>query len=480
MSIRKRIFKSNTWIVLLSLFALLLIGGTVIYIFEDTYVRTFSEEAVLQENAYDVQTFINQYNLAGGTLTADGLKQLNSKLEKYDYQLYVSKGNKKIFSDLLHNQIETLEILKSKISYGEKSALYVWEDKTIIAKKLTGNISVYDLIAIHSAEKSGLFKLNRGTFELLILSFLVVGICAIPVIMLISRFFTHNLVNQIMIPIKKLEEGAGRIEQGNLDEPVTYESDDEFKRVFRAFNNMQESLKEGMEQNAAYEKARTDLISGISHDLRTPLTSVKGYIKGVKDGVANTPEKQEKYLDIAYKRACDMDVLLQRLFYYSKLKTGNMPLFPVRINFVLFLKDIIRENSEYYKENNLEIILSVKEGNHNVKIDKEQMNRVIANIIENSIKYRAHDKVEIMMEIGENDGEVILSITDNGAGVPDEKLPHLFEQFYRADDARSSKKIGSGLGLYISKYIVEEHGGSISAKNNGGLSIVIVLPKSEE
>jgi signal transduction histidine kinase len=235
-----------------------------------------------------------------------------------------------------------------------------------------------------------------------------------------------------------------------------------------------------MEKNASYEKARTDMVSGISHDLRTPLTSVKGYIKGVQDGIANTPEKQEKYLDIAYKKACEMDVLLQKLFYFSKLETGNMPLYPVKVDFVKFMEEMIKENEEYYKEKNLEISLLVQNDNHYVKIDNEQMSRVIANIIENSIKYRIQEKLKVTMEVtGDNVGE-ILTITDNGAGVPKEKLPHLFEQFYRADEARNSKNKGNGLGLYIAKYIIEQHGGSISAKNSGGLSIRIVLPKCQE
>jgi signal transduction histidine kinase len=262
--------------------------------------------------------------------------------------------------------------------------------------------------------------------------------------------------------------------------PVDYSGEDEFEMVCSSFNKMQESLKAGVEKNTAYEKARTDLISGISHDLRTPLTSVKGYIKGLKDGVANTPDKQELYLDIAYKKACDMDVLLQKLFYFSKIETGNMPFNLVEIHFADFIKEYIRENGEFYKEKNLDIALEITGDNHDVKIDKEQISRVISNIIDNSIKYKIHEVIHITMEVAGYEDKEVLTITDDGEGVPEEKLPHLFEQFYRADEARSSKKAGSGLGLYIVKYIIEQHGGSIAARNYGGLSIVISLPKRDE
>jgi Signal transduction histidine kinase len=456
------------------LLSLLLIGGIVIYIFEDTYVKTVAKDAVLQENSYDVQTLINEYKFPNDEISELDFNNLKSMLSKYKYQLYLSDGHKRFYTNLYHGQFETLELIKQEISYSNKSKLYVWEDKSIITKN-SSNISI---IAIH--ESDGVFKLNRGTFEILILSFLIVGIGSILFIMLISRIFTLRLVNQIMIPIQKIIEGAGRIEKGNLEEPIIYEGEDEFVMVCNSFNKMQESLKAGIEKNTAYEKARTDMISGISHDLRTPLTSVKGYIKGVKDGVANTPEKQENYLNIAYKKACDMDVLLQKLFFFSKLETGNMPLYPVRTNLLSFMEEFIQNNEEYYKENNLFIHLNFQEQNIFVMIDAEQIRRVIDNILDNSIKYRIDDIVNVIIEIRRSNSFVTITIKDDGQGVPHEKLSHIFEQFYRADEARSGKKVGNGLGLYIIKYIVEQHGGWVAAKNQDGLMIEINLPLSNQ
>lgn len=475
MTIRKRIFKSNTWIVLLSLCSLLIIGGTVIAVFEDTYNRTFAENAVIADNAYKVQTIINKYKFQNNTVTENDYNILKNKLAKYEYQLYLSDGSNKVYKNIHHNQKEIIEMLTPKIKYSRRSILYIWEDKTLITRRS----AYFHIIAVHNAERGGIYRFNAGTFELLLISFLIVGIASILIIMLFSRIFTNHLVNKIMEPIQKLINGASRIENGKLDEPILYEGEYEFETVCQAFNQMQKSLKAGIEKNEAYEKARTDMISGISHDLRTPLTSVKGYIKGVQDGIANTPEKQEKYLDIAYKKACEMDVLLQKLFFFSKLETGNMPIFPVKMDLGAFVKQFIKENDEYYIENNLEITLSLQDQNNDVSIDKEQISRVLSNIIENSIKYRINDKVNVMIEIKETASDVILTITDNGAGVPEDKLPHLFEQFYRADEARSGKKIGNGLGLYLSKYIVEQHGGRMSARNNNGLSIEIILPKCD-
>ena len=473
MTIRKRIFKSNTWIVLLSLCSLLIIGGTVIAVFENTYSRTFAKNAVIADNAYKVQTIINKYKFKNNTVTENDYNILKDKLAKYEYQLYLSDSNKKVYKNIHHNQREIIEMLKPKIKYSSRSILYVWEDKTLITRRS----AFFHIIAVHNAERGGIYRFNAGTFELLLISFLIVGIASILIIMLFSRIFTNHLVNKIMEPIQKLIDGARRIENGKMDEPIHYEGEVEFEMVCKAFNQMQKSLKAGIDKNEAYEKARTDMVSGISHDLRTPLTSVKGYIQGVKDGVANTPEKQEKYLDIAYKKACEMDILLQKLFFFSKLETGNMPIYPVKTNLAAFIMQFIKENNEYYMENNLEISFSAQDQDYDVSIDKEQISRVLSNIIENSIKYRINDKLNVRIEIKKSASDVILTITDNGSGVQEEKLPHLFERFYRADEARSGKKIGNGLGLYLSKYIVEQHGGRISASNNGGLSIEIVLPE---
>jgi nitrate/nitrite-specific signal transduction histidine kinase len=219
-----------------------MIGGTVISIFEDTYVKTLTDNAILQENAYNVQSLMNQYKFKTNSITGDDFKQIESMLEKYDYQLYVSDGRKKMYSNLKHNQLETAEIINSEISYSDKSVLYVWEDKTIIARKITASSTNYNLIVIHSADIDGIYKLNMGTFELPIISFLIVGIGSILIILLISRFFTQRLVNQIMFPIQKLMDGAGRIKHGNLDEPIIYEGEDEFEMVCKSFNQMQESF----------------------------------------------------------------------------------------------------------------------------------------------------------------------------------------------------------------------------------------------
>ncbi len=282
-------------------------------------------------------------------------------------------------------------------------------------------------------------------------------------------------------PLYALADGAKRIENGDLSKPVVYTGKDEFASVCAAFNRMQEHLLQEREKTAAYERARNDLITGISHDLRTPLTSVKGYIKGVRDGVANTPEKREQYLSIAYEKACDMEVLLEKLFYFSNLETGNLPLSLKREDLGDFVRRFAANIRDELDNKNIKMTVEITSAPHPVKIDAEQMRRVLLNLTENALKYANADSLVLRISVWCEDGMEHLLFADNGQGVPEEHLSMMFERFWRGDEARSAKSgKGSGLGLYIVKYIVSAHGGLVTAKNDNGLQIKISLPGGKE
>jgi signal transduction histidine kinase len=242
-----------------------------------------------------------------------------------------------------------------------------------------------------------------------------------------------------------------------------------------------EKMKKEQEKNQQYEKARNDLVSGISHDLRTPLTSIKGYIKGLQDGVAFTPEKQERYLSIAYKKACDMEVLLHRLSYFSKMESGKLPLVLKNMDLRDFVKRYVSEIGDELKHRNISVIIECSEESHMVLIDEEQMTRVITNLVENAIHYANTDCLALKMQVWKEGDLEHFVFSDNGQGVTDEQLSHLFEQFWRGDESRSSRNgSGSGLGLYIVKYIIEAHGGTVQAENAKGLMIKMEIPVSKE
>ena len=307
----------------------------------------------------------------------------------------------------------------------------------------------------------------------------VIGAGAITVILGLSSFFTRRMNRRVMEPLDELVRGAERIRDGNLREPIAYRGEAEFENVCRAFNDMQQRILENEEQRARDEKARTNMITGISHDLRTPLTSIQGYIKGVLDGVADTPPKKEAYLRTAWEAAGEMNVLLQKLFDFSRMESGQLPFHMVQADLAEFAAAYAARREASLDPG--QVVLRLRREQElmpEIRMDVDQIRRVFDNLLENSLKYAGVQPVEIEIAIRAekepNPAKVILTWKDNGQGVPPEKLSRIFDRFYRCDESRSEK--GSGVGLYVVKYIVERHGGQIEARNEGGLKLILTFP----
>ena len=314
------------------------------------------------------------------------------------------------------------------------------------------------------------WTVERGDFLL----FLALdGALCVLVLVLTGQVFTKNLSRHIMEPLDALQEGARRVQENNMTEEILYQGDAEFETVCRSFNEMQRHILAEQEKNRKYEKARTEMVAGISHDLRTPLTAIRGSLKGILDGVAASPEQQERFLQAAYRRTGEMETLLNQLFYFSKLETGNMPLSLRRIEIAAFLEGYVQAKQGE------EIRLDTQGIRAEVLADAEQLLRVLDNLLENSRKYSEKTPLEISITLSRTETSIGICFQDNGVGVAAEQLPHIFEEFYRADASRN-KKEGNGLGLYIVKSLITQMNGTVSAENADGLAICIELPTVKE
>lgn len=322
------------------------------------------------------------------------------------------------------------------------------------------------------------YTIYRNEFILL---FIVDGILCIAALLIVSQYFTRNLTQHIMEPLEALAEGTKRIKNNNLEQKIIYSGDKEFEEVCSSFNDMMKAVSTEQEKNRRYEKARTDMIAGISHDLRTPLTAVKGTIKGLLDGVAVKPEQQQKFLETAYRRTGDMDMLLNQLFYLSKIETGNMPVCLQNIDIAEFLKAYVNTRRYYSKDENwiININIDAEEDIGEIQADSVQLERIFDNLIDNSRKYADSQPLIIDFLLYREQEKCCICIKDNGRGVPEDKIPHIFEEFYRADESRN-KKEGSGLGLYIVKCLMEKMKGSVSAVNNDGFAVYLRFPVSDQ
>ena len=346
-------------------------------------------------------------------------------------------------------------------------AEYVEEELRTSAEKIVSEDELHDLVED--------FTIHKNEFILL---FLADGVLCIAVLVIMSQIFTGNLVKHIMEPLDELAAGAKRIRENDLTEDINYSGDIEFENVCDTFNKMQKHILREQEKNRKYEKARTDMIAGISHDLRTPLTAIRGTIKGLMDGIASTPEKQDRFLETAYRRTGEMDLLLNQLFYLSKIETGNMPITLRKIEISSFIKNYVQAKQGLMEAEKEELVEETKEITAEVAVDPEQLQRIFDNLLENSRKYG--EKVPLKMKIGlrKTPGGILIRFSDNGVGVPENKLPHVFDEFYRVDESRN-KKEGNGLGLYIVKYLIEVMGGTVRAENEDGVVVSMELPLGE-
>lgn len=295
-----------------------------------------------------------------------------------------------------------------------------------------------------------------------------------------NGLLTYYVSKTILTPIKKLSFAAKKISEGELAHSVSSTKKDELGQLSNTFETMRLKLKKAKAVQIRYEKNRQELIASISHDLKTPLTSIKGYVKGVQDGVANTPKKLERYMNTIYQTANEMDGLIDELFLYSKLDCEQLPFQFEKVDLYAFFTDFIDELAfNLEKEQGSATIVANKQSSYIVKADREKLRRVVTNIIQNSLKYMNKGPKQIQVRLTSKPHEVVIEMKDNGYGIRKEDLPFIFESFYRTDESRNSSTRGSGLGLSIAKKIIEAHEGRIWAVSQlgKGTSVYFQLKK---
>lgn len=296
----------------------------------------------------------------------------------------------------------------------------------------------------------------------------------IMIIVITALILIVWLYRGILRPLNTLKRATNEMKKGNLNFSISGNPDDEIGQLCEDFEEMRIHLKELIEVRMQYEQESRELISNISHDLKTPLTAIKGYAEGILDGVADTPEKRDKYIKTIYSKANDMSVLVDELSIYSKIDSNAAQYAFSIIDVGEYFGDCIDEVSLDLELKNIELgYENTTPIGTKATADAEQLKRVINNIIGNSVKYLGKKKGKINVRIKELGEFIQVEIEDNGVGIPAKDLPNIFDRFYRADASRNSKKGGSGLGLAIAKKIIEEHSGRIWASSDEGFGTSI-------
>ena len=302
-------------------------------------------------------------------------------------------------------------------------------------------------------------------------------------------FFTAAILviwtySGIISRLRQLNKAAENIRDGNLDFSIDTKGHDEISELSESFEAMRKRLQMNAQEKLDAEQEHRTLISNIAHDLKTPITAIKGYSEGILDGVADTPEKQERYLKTIYNKANEMNTLINELTLYSNIDTNKIPYNFHKLNVKDYFTDCMEELEMDLENQHMQLTFFNYVDEDTLMIaDPEQLGRVIHNIIGNAIKYmRAEEPSFISMRIKDVGDFIQVEIEDNGKGISNKDLPYIFDRFYRADASRNSAAGGSGIGLSIVKKIIEDHGGKIwaTSKENVGTVMYFVLRKYQE
>ena len=291
------------------------------------------------------------------------------------------------------------------------------------------------------------------------------------------------IYRSIAVPLVKLRKATQNIKEGNLDFVLEVEGKDEFSQLCQDFEEMRKRLKESTEEKILMDKENKELISNISHDLKTPITAVKGYVEGIMDGVADTPEKMDRYVRTIYNKTNEMDHLINELTFYSKIDTNRIPYTFSKLNVEDYFSDCAEEVGLELETRGIQLCYAnYVDKDVLVIADGEQIRRVIHNIISNAIKYMEKPKGIIQLRVKDVGDFIQVEIEDNGKGIAAKDLPYIFDRFYRTDVSRNSSKGGSGIGLSIVKKIMEDHGGKVWATSRLGIGTIMyfVLRKYQE
>lgn len=401
------------------------------------------------------------------------LKEIETNVARKSTYLIVRKNNELYYTG---NNDAAMKLFDKLPYYGEISASddagYYYDDLEKYVKQL-------DFTFTDGSEGS-IFVVTRVSplISKKLLFYMLVAITMILVFT--SLMLTQWIQKSVFEPIKELNVAMQRIKDGNLDYVLQTNEKGEIGELYRNYEDMRMRLKESTEEKVQQEKTNKELISNISHDLKTPITAIKGYVEGLMDGVADTPEKRDKYVRTIYNKANDMDRLINELTMYSGIDNNRIPYNFHRINVADYFGDCIEEVGLDLESRNIKLNYSNMASADTVVIaDPEQMKKVINNIIGNSVKYMDKKNGVIDIRIFDMQDSIQIELEDNGKGIAQKDLSRIFERFYRTDTSRNSAQGGSGIGLAIVKKIIEDHGGYIwaTSKEGEGTCIHFVLRK---
>ena len=300
----------------------------------------------------------------------------------------------------------------------------------------------------------------------------VIFIFTILLLVMYFILISHNFV----MYVREIISGVERMKSGDFTEEIPVRGEDEFSEIAFSINEMQKNLAETLESQKMAEKTKDELITNVAHDLRTPLTSILGYMDLLTEGDFLTDDQRQKYLGIVSSKARQLENLVKALFDYTRYDKNKVKIKKEILDLNLFMPQLVDEFYPSFMDNQLECRTEFYEGALNIEGNGELLARAIGNLMSNAIKYGAEGKV-VEVKTGMAGKKAFVAVINYGRIIPSEDLDKIFDKFYRVEGSRSLKTGGTGLGLAIAKNIVNLHDGNIWATSDeSGTRFQIELP----
>lgn len=276
------------------------------------------------------------------------------------------------------------------------------------------------------------------------------------------------MAGRITKPLEKIADGVQQMAEGRYQQRLDFEAGYEFGVIQRHFNEMAANLERTEEENRRLESGRQQMLVDISHDLKTPITTIQGYAKALQLGLVDNEEQKDRYLRLIYNKAVLVSDLIEDIFSLSTLESPEYPLSATSGDLAELIREIAAEYYDQFEDKGFNLELNIPSGEVPVRCDFKLMRRAVSNLVSNALQHNSSGtKVSISVE--ETSDKAIVHIIDDGAGIPDALKEMVFEPFVRGDVSRRSDG-GTGLGLAIAKKTAELHGGGLELDNRGGLT----------
>lgn len=424
------------------------------------------------ESAVNGQSGIN-YESA-----ADAFGNLIKELETLRYYYQIRCGGQVVVANLPKEAEDDIAALAGKEYMTLRNFAVTDGEKSVVKRTYSDGYKTLDVMAYCGQYESNsyLSQIVRDFFVLVVLFMAVLTVTVIISIIVLTKWLSAGMGSSL----RQLSEAVRQVQDGNLGYRIGSRKKDELGKACQEFDEMAEYLENSVKERERYEESRKQMLAGISHDLRTPLTSVKAYVEGLRDGIANTEEKRQRYYNALKIRTADLEALIDNLSLFSRFDRGEYHFSLERIELGEFLSKFFEEYTVEFQGNNITLNWDApSEENIYINGDKKQLRRALGNLIENTLKYREKDETVLKAVLYRKDERAVLEFEDDGPGVPLKERERIFDTFYRGDEARSNPGKGSGLGLSIVKEILKGHKAAVRAEGGAdgkGLKLIMEFP----